>query len=48
LVPFRALGIRRQDQAFYLLALHGFRSEADRELLRTIAEHLDQSDSCPD
>lgn len=45
MVPFRALGIRRQDQAFYLLALHGFRSESDRELLGIIARQLDQPDA---
>ena len=44
-LPFRALGIRRQDNAFYLLALHGFRSESDRELLRDIAQRLNQPDA---
>lgn len=44
-VPFRALGIRRQENAFYLLALHGFRSETDSELLRDIAQRLNQPDA---
>ncbi len=41
IVPYRAVGIRRVDDLFYLLPLHGFRGESGLELLADMARKLD-------
>lgn len=41
IVPYRAVGIRRSDEAFYLLPLHGFRGEGGRLLFEEIARRID-------
>ena len=41
MVPYRAVGIRRFEDSFYLLALFGFRGEAGQEQLVEIARRLD-------
>ncbi len=41
IIPYRALGIRRYEDSFYLLPLHGFRGEAGLEKLTKIVQTLD-------
>lgn len=41
IVPYRALGVRRDEGRFYLMALHGFRGAGGRALLEEIARRLD-------
>ncbi len=44
IIPYRALGIRRYEDSFYLMPLHGFRGETGKEQLAKIAEALDSAD----
>lgn len=44
IVPYRALGIRRFEDSFYLMPLHGFRGEDGKERLAKIAQALDAVD----
>jgi cytochrome c biogenesis protein len=41
IVPYRAVGVRRFEDSFYLLPLHGFRGETGVALLEEIAQRLD-------
>ncbi|WP_020674955.1 cytochrome c biogenesis protein ResB [Geopsychrobacter electrodiphilus] len=41
IIPYRAVGIRRYEDDFYLLPLHGFRGELGQEQLAEIARRLD-------
>lgn len=47
IIPYRAVGIRRFEDDFYLLPLHGFRGEGGKDLLVKIARKLDAADSFP-
>jgi cytochrome c biogenesis protein len=44
IIPYRALGVRRFEDSFYLMPLHGFRGEAGAEQLAKIAQNLDSPD----
>ncbi|MCF6180373.1 MAG: cytochrome c biogenesis protein ResB, partial [Geopsychrobacter sp.] len=41
MIPYRAVGIRRFEDNFYLLPLHGFRGDVGTEQLAEIARRLD-------
>ncbi len=41
MIPYRAVGIRRFEDSFYLLPLHGFRGELGSEKIAKIAQELD-------
>ncbi len=41
IIPYRAVGIRRFEDAFYLLPLHGFRGDSGKEMLGEIVRKLD-------
>ncbi len=42
-IPYRAVGIRRYEDSFYLLPLHGFRGEIGEDQIAKIAHELDLS-----
>jgi cytochrome c biogenesis protein len=42
IIPYRVVGIRRFEEDYYLLPLHGFRGELGQEQLAEIARHLDR------